>query len=75
MCELSSVVQRRHAGDLSAFGFFRLQAEFHEVFYEKHTDPLNRGTNNSDISGYHANLHEGHGNVGEWQGHGTACVN
>jgi hypothetical protein len=24
MCELASVVQRRHVGDLSAFGFFRL---------------------------------------------------
>jgi hypothetical protein len=24
MCELSSAVQRRHVGDLSAFGFFRL---------------------------------------------------
>jgi hypothetical protein len=50
------------------------QAELHEGFYEKHTDPLNRGTSNSDISSYHADLHEGHGNVGEWQGRGMAFV-
>jgi hypothetical protein len=31
--------------------------------------------NSSDISGYHADIHEGHGTVGAWQGHGMACVN
>jgi hypothetical protein len=29
----------------------------------------------SDISGYHADFHEGHGAVGEWQGRGMAFVN
>jgi hypothetical protein len=24
---------------------------------------------------YHADIHEGHGTVGEWQGRGMACVN
>jgi len=28
----------------------------------------------SDISGYHADLHEGHGIVRAGQGHGMACV-
>ena len=27
----------------------------------------------SDISGYHADFHEGHGTVGAWQGRGMAC--
>jgi hypothetical protein len=31
-------------------------------------------TSSSDISGYHAHFHEGHGTVGEWQGRGMACV-
>jgi len=29
----------------------------------------------SDISGYYANIHEGHGTVGAGQGRGMACVN
>jgi hypothetical protein len=29
----------------------------------------------SDIFGYHADVHEGHGTVGAGQGHGMACVN
>ena len=29
----------------------------------------------SDISGYHADFHEGHGTVGAWKGRGMACVN
>ena len=29
----------------------------------------------SDISGYHADIHEGHGTVGAGQGRGMACVN
>jgi hypothetical protein len=29
----------------------------------------------SDISVYHADFHEGHGTVGEWQGHGMVYVN
>jgi len=36
---------------------------------------LNCWTSSSDISGYHADFHEGHGIVGAWQGRGmdTAC--
>jgi hypothetical protein len=36
---------------------------------------LNRWTSSSDISGYHADFHEGHGTVGAGQGRGMACVN
>jgi hypothetical protein len=50
-------------------------AEFHERYYQKHTNPLNCGTSSSDISGYHADFQEGHGTVGKWQGRGMACVN
>jgi hypothetical protein len=49
-------------------------SEFHECCYKKHTNPLNCKTSSSDISGYLADFHEGHGNVGEWQGRGMACV-
>jgi len=38
-------------------------------------DLLNCWTSSSDISGYHADFHEGHSIVGAWQGHGIACVN
>jgi hypothetical protein len=75
MCELASAVQRRHVGDLPAFGFFRLHAEIHEGCYQKYTNPLNCKTSSSDIFGYHADLHEGYGTVGEWQGRCMACVN
>jgi hypothetical protein len=34
----------------------------------------NCSTSSSDISGYHADFHEGHGTVGAWQGCGMACV-
>jgi hypothetical protein len=57
MCELSSAVHRRHVGDLPTFGFFRLPREFHEVCYQKHTNPLNCRTSSSDISGYHTDFH------------------
>jgi hypothetical protein len=33
---------------------------------------LNCRTSISDSSGYHADFHEGHGTVGEWQWRGTA---
>jgi hypothetical protein len=46
--------------------------EFHEGYYQKHTNPLNCRTSSSDISGYYADFKEGHGAVGEWQGHGMA---
>jgi hypothetical protein len=29
----------------------------------------------SDVSGYHADFHEGHGTLGAGQGRGMACVN
>jgi len=32
-------------------------------------------TSSSDISGYHADFHVGHGTVGAWQGRGMACMN
>jgi hypothetical protein len=59
MCELASAVQRRHVGDLSAFGFFRLV-----------TLKSGSRTSCSDISVYHADFHEGHSTVGEWHGRG-----
>jgi hypothetical protein len=49
-------------------------AEIHED-YQKHTNPLHGRTSLSDISGYHADFHEGHATVGEWQGRGMAYVN
>jgi len=36
---------------------------------------LNCWTSSSDISGYHADFHEGYGTVGAGQGRGMACVN
>jgi hypothetical protein len=42
---------------------------------KKKHDLLNCWTSRSDISGYHADLHEGHGTVGAGQGRGMACVN
>ena len=36
---------------------------------------LNCWTSISDISGYHAEFHKGHGTGGAWQGHGMACAN
>ena len=41
----------------------------------KKYDLLNCWTSSSDISGYHADFHEGHGTIGAWQGRGVACVN
>ena len=32
-------------------------------------------TSSSDISGYHADINEGNGTIGEGQGRGMACVN
>jgi hypothetical protein len=50
-------------------------SEFQEGCYQKRTNPLNCRTSSSDDSGYHADVYEGHGTVGEWQGRGIACVN
>jgi hypothetical protein len=36
---------------------------------------LNCWTSSSDISGYYADFHGGHGTVGAGQGRGMACVN
>jgi hypothetical protein len=36
---------------------------------------FNCWTSSSDISGYHADFHEGHGTIGAWQGRGMAYVN
>jgi hypothetical protein len=38
----------------------------------KKDDLLNCWTSSSDISGYYADFHEGHGTVGAWQGRGMA---
>jgi hypothetical protein len=38
-------------------------------------DLLHCRTSSSDISGNHADFHEGHGTVGAGQGRGMACVN
>jgi hypothetical protein len=72
MCELASAVQKRHLGDLPAFGY---HAEFHEGYNQKRNNPLKCRTSTSDISGHHADFHVGHGTAGEWQGHGMSSVN
>jgi len=41
----------------------------------KKDDLLNCWTSSSNISGYHADFHEGHDAVGAGQGHGMARVN
>jgi len=38
-------------------------------------DLMNYWTSSSDISGYHADFHEGHSAVGTGQGRDMACVN
>jgi hypothetical protein len=47
--------------------------------WEKHTIKedalLNCRTGSSDISGYNADFHEGHGTVRAGQGRGMECVN
>jgi hypothetical protein len=44
------------------------------VHYKNH-NLLNCWTSSSDISGYHADFHEGHASVRAGQGRGMACVN
>ena len=41
---------------------------------QKKDDLLNCWTISSDISGYHADFHEGHGTVGAWQGCGMGMA-
>jgi len=43
--------------------------------HNKKDDLLNCWTSSSDISGYHADFHEGYGTVGAGQGNGMSCVN
>jgi len=38
-------------------------------------DLLNCWTSSSEVSGHHADFHEGHGTLGAGQGRGMACVN
>jgi len=45
------------------------------VAHYKKDDLLDFWTSSSDISGYHADFHEGQGTVGAGQGRGMACVN
>jgi len=45
------------------------------VAHYKKDDLLNCRTSSPEISGYHADFHEGPGTFGAWQGHGMACVN
>ena len=40
----------------------------------KKDDLLNCWTSSSDISGYQADIHEGHGTVGAGQGHGMGAA-
>jgi hypothetical protein len=47
-------------------------AEFYEGCYQKHANPLNNGTNISNISGCHTDFHEDttlsdNGKVAAWQ--------
>ena len=41
----------------------------------KKDDLFHCWSSSSDISGYHADIHEGHGTVGAGQGRGMTCVN
>jgi hypothetical protein len=43
--------------------------------HNKKDDLLQSWTSSSDISGYHADFHEGHGTIGAGHGRGMACVN
>jgi hypothetical protein len=74
-CELASAVHTMHVGDVPTFGFFRLPRVVPRRLFQKYTNPLKCRASSSDISGYHADFHDGHGTVGEWQGRGMACVN
>ena len=79
MCELTSAVERRHVGDLPAFGFFRLprgvpRRLLPEAYQSQIqvASVLNCWTSSSDTAGYHADFHEGDGAVGAGQGRGMA---
>jgi hypothetical protein len=61
MCELASDVQDGMWETCQSSTSSGYHAEFHQVFYQKNTNPLKFRTSSSDISGYHADLNEGHG--------------
>jgi hypothetical protein len=46
-----------------------------QMGFNSASEGLNCWTSSSDISGYRAYFHEGHGTDGAWQGRGMACVN
>ena len=85
----STAVERRPAGYLPAFGFFRLPRgvprRLISEAYQSSSQwsipmTVKSGTNTlqkwwSDISGYNVDFHEGHGTLGAGQGRGmgTAC--
>jgi hypothetical protein len=69
-------------GDLPAFGFFHLprgvpQSLLLEAYRSQMqvASVLNCWTSRLDISGYHADFHEGHGTVGAGQRRSMTCVN
>jgi len=75
MCELTVAIERRHVGDLPAFGFFRLPHRVpRRLLSEAYQSQMqvasvvNCWTSCSDISSYHADYHEGHGTVRAAQG-------
>ena len=81
MCELISAFERRHVGNLPAFGFFRLprgvpRKLLSEAYQSQMqvASVLNCWTSSSDISGYHAEFHEGHCTVGVGQGNGMGMA-
>jgi len=45
------------------------------IAHYKKDDLLSCWTSISDIAGYHADSHEGHGTIEAGQGRGMACVN
>jgi hypothetical protein len=60
-CELGLAVQRRHVGDLPAFGSFRLPLVVPRRLSEAYQSvKLYVCGSRSDISDYHADFHEEH---------------
>jgi hypothetical protein len=77
MCELASAVQRRHVGDLPAFGFFWLPT--HKGCCQKHNKLLNCRASSLDIPATKwtftknmALLENGRGTA--WQGNGMGAA-
>jgi hypothetical protein len=74
MSELASAIHRRYMGVLPAFGFFRLLRRVPRRLLSEAYQSVNCRTISSDISGYHADFHEGHGTVWELQGNGMGAA-